>query len=114
MTVLDILADLDVSQLQDVGGRLLHAIYLTKERLDITESLVTSNDANGVKYLTLSDKYKKCVKQQTKLANIKSIDGLRIIRLGKKKSSPGFAEFFDPEILEETTHRPNGSNLSFL
>lgn len=85
MTVLDILADLDVSQLQDVGGRLLHAIYLTKERLDITESLVTSNDANGVKYLTLSDKYKKCVKQQTKLANINSIDGLRIIRLEKKK-----------------------------
>lgn len=83
MTVLDILADLDVSQLQDVGGRLLHAIYLTKERLDITESL--ANDANGVKYLTLSDKYKKCVKQQTKLANIKSIDGLRIIRLEKKK-----------------------------
>lgn len=83
MTVLDILADLDVSQLQDVGGRLLHAIYLTKERLDITESL--ANDANGVKYLTLSDKYKKCVKQQTKLANINSIDGLRIIRLGKKK-----------------------------
>lgn len=112
MTVLDILADLDVSQLQDVGGRLLHAIYLTKERLDITESL--ANDANGVKYLTLSDKYKKCIKQQTKLANINSIDGLRIIRLEKKKSSPGFAEFFDPEILEETTHRPNGSNLSFL
>lgn len=83
MTVLDILADLDVSQLQDVGGRLLHAIYLTKKRLDITESL--ANDANGVKYLTLSDKYKKCVKQQTKLANINSIDGLRIIRLGKKK-----------------------------
>lgn len=83
MTVLDILADLDVSQLQDVGGRLLHAIYLTKERLDITESL--ANDANGVKYLTLSDKYKKCVKQQTKLANINSIDGLRIIRLEKKK-----------------------------
>lgn len=83
MTVLDILADLDVSQLQDVGGRLLHAIYLTKERLDITESL--ANDANGVKYLTLSDKYKKCVKQQTKLATINSIDGLRIIRLEKKK-----------------------------
>lgn len=83
MTVLDILADLDVSQLQDVGGRLLHAIYLTKERLDITERL--ANDANGVKYLTLSDKYKKCVKQQTKLANINSIDGLRIIRLEKKK-----------------------------
>lgn len=83
MTVLDILADLDMSQLQDVGGRLLHAIYLTKERLDITESL--ANDANGVKYLTLSDKYKKCVKQQTKLANINSIDGLRIIRLEKKK-----------------------------
>lgn len=56
---------------------------------------------------------KKCVKQQTKLANINSIDGLRIIRL-EKKSSPGFAEFFDPEILEETTHGPNGSNLSFL
>lgn len=109
--MLDILADLHVSQLQDVGGRLLHAIYLTKERLDITESL--ANNANGVKYLTLSDKYKKCVKQQTKLANINSIDGLRIIRL-EKKSSPGFAEFFDPEILEETTHRPNGSNLSFL
>lgn len=82
MTVLDILADFDVSQLQDVGGRLLHAIYLTKERLDITESL--ANDPNGVKYLTLSDKYKKCVKQ-TKLANINSIDGLRIIRLEKKK-----------------------------
>lgn len=81
--MLDILADLDVSQLQDAGGRLLHAIYLTKERLDITESL--ANDANGVKYLTLSDKYKKCVKQQTKLANINSIDGLRIIRLEKKK-----------------------------
>lgn len=83
--MLDILADLHVSQLQDVGGRLLHAIYLTKERIDITESL--ANNANGVKYLTLSDKYKKCVKQQTKLANINSIDGLRIIRLEKKKFS---------------------------
>lgn len=57
MTVLDILADLDVSQLQDVCGRLLHAIYLTKERLDITEGL--ANNANGVKYLTINDKYKK-------------------------------------------------------
>lgn len=39
---------------------------------------------------------KKCVKQQTKLANINSIDELRIIRL-ERKSSPGFAEFLYPE-----------------
>lgn len=92
MTVLDIVAILDASQLQGVRGRLL-AIYLTKERLDITESL--TNNSNCVKDLILSDKH-KLIKQQTKLANINSIDGLRIIRL-EKKCSPGFAGFLDLE-----------------
>lgn len=53
---MDIVAFLNASQFQGMCGRLLHAKYETKERLDYLERL--AKNLNCFRDLILSDKYK--------------------------------------------------------